>query len=256
MKKVSLFSFGLAIVLLSSGCQSFRVKTDLLPDADAKLKSQAGTFYIAGLKYDCDDVDRKNKDPRDDTNYGKDLLRLLRKECTSRYPLLFSKEAESAIPLFVRVNSVIERNDAKTRAWLICTLMITPLLLPLPDESDHDLAVSVNVWNDPDGQGGVPVRKKFHREEHSWMSMMPLGLIPIPGESDFPKELFVEWNGGYYNVPQVAQQVATALAKMIESKEPEFWTAAPHRTQQPGYAPTTPVTTPPVQPPPEPITPF
>jgi hypothetical protein len=142
----------------------------------------------------------------------------------------------------------------------LCTLLIVGAILPQPQEKDHDLTLSVSVWNGTDGKGSVAVQKKFHREERGWGTLFtPLGLIPFPGESDFPKQSFSELNdhGCLYNLTQIAQQVATGLAKMIDSKEPEFWTAAPIRPQQPGYIPGTPLTTPPILPPPsETVVPF
>jgi len=265
MRKMCLIYYGVTFILLASGCSSVRVKTDLVPETDAKLKSPAGMFYIAGVEYGCDygdDLPASEAVKAFATDYGNKLLRLLRKECSARYPLLFLDQENSAIPLFVTVKEVFDYNQSKYLTWGLCTLLITPLVLPAPIDTDRDLTVSAGVWNGAGAHGSVAVLKKFRREERGWLTVLtPLGLIPVSGTTDFPVESTAFVSGNHFRffdeMPQISQQVATALAKIITSKEPEFWTAPPSRSQQPGYAPTTPATTPAILPPPsEPITPF
>jgi hypothetical protein len=256
MSKTIFISFGLAVALLSSGCASFRVKTDLVPETDAKLQSPAGMFYIAGLKYTIDTCDDQPYNPSYIADKEKRFLGLLRKEIPIQYPHLFSEQAESAIPLFVTVENRKNRNRGKELAFSILTLGISGVILPAPRETDLELTVSTSVWNGTDGPRGAAVRKNFHREERGWFSMFtPLGLITIPGESDFPKKMQAG-DPFFDNSLQIAQQVATALAKIIESKEPDFWTSSSRRAQQPGYAPVPAHTTAPVPLPTEPVVPF
>jgi hypothetical protein len=257
MKKLSLISFGLAIVLLSSGCASFRVKTDLVPETDAKLQSPAGMFYIAGLKYSIEDTGASQPNtPAYIAHQEKQFLALLRKECPAQYPLLFSKEEGSAIPLFVTVANRKNPNVGKELAFLFLTLTICGNILPAPRETDLDLTVLTSVWNGVDGPSGAGGRKQFHREERGWFSLFtPLGLITIPGESDFPKAMQAG-NPFLDNSLQIAQQVATALAKIIESKGPDFWTSSSRREQLSGSAPVPAIQSAPLPPPTEPIQPF
>ena len=230
-------------ILLTSGCASIRVKTDLMPDADPDLKSSAGKFYIAELKYNCDDGVVRESQNTLDVAYKKDLLRAVRKECPTRYPLLFSEFEESAIPLCITVDEEYGFKDGKFIAWMLCTLMITPMILPAPLEINRDLTVSAGLWNGTDGKGSPVVRNKFRREQRGWVTMLtPLALIPAPGESDFPKEseAFNMGRNSYDDVPQVAQQVTTAIAKMIAGKDTEFWTAQPRRMESPSFSPVSP----------------
>lgn len=231
----------LAGTVLCSGCSSVRVKTDFLPETNSTLKSAAGMFYIAGLKYDCDDGYENQTLSAMDIAYEKKLLRLLRKECPARYPLLFSADESSAIPLFVTFEEECSQNNFKIVAWMLGTLTIVPMILPAPFiDVDRNISVSVGAWNGTDSKGSETVRSVFHRKQIGWGTVLtPLGLIPVPGESDFPKEseAFNMSRYAYDDIPQVAPQVATALAKIVAVKEPEFWTAPPRSVQQPGYSP-------------------
>jgi hypothetical protein len=224
-------------ILLSCGCASVRVKTDLKPEADPKLASSAGKFYIAGLSYNCDAGYVHESPPPMDVAYEKNLLRPLRKECSARYPLLFSEASESAIPLFVTVEEEFKQSEFKTIAWMLGTLMIVPMILPAPFvDMDRDITVSAGVWNGTDSKGSGTVRSSFHRKHILWGTVLtPLALIPIPGESDFPKEssVFCMSRGGFDDIPQVAQQTATALAKMVVTKDAAYWTAQPRWTGSP-----------------------
>jgi len=230
-KTLHLLMCGVVGILFFSGCASYRVLTNLKPEADPALQSPAGRFYIAGIKY----INNSDITPMFDQAYEKDLLLLVRKECLARYPALFERSAAGGVPIWIDISDSNSASD-DTIIWMLCTVLITPMILPMPAQMDRTISVDVGVWNGTDSIAGMKLRKEFRREEHAWTSLTPLALFPIPGESDLPKKSEVidasgakpfKNNVGYYDAPQVAQQVATAIAKLVATKEPEFWTAQP-----------------------------
>ncbi len=213
--------------LLVSGCMSQRVTTNLKPETNPELKSPAGQFYVAGLKYAW----AMSNGELDKEVVGKAeqrLLPLVRQECIARYPGLFLDTASSgAIPLGVEISCTTTMHSGKTIAWMLCTLDICGTILPAPGDTDEDFDVKVGVWNGRDGIGGVPLQNSFQRQEHVWVSVFsPAALITIPGESDFPKvsgTIFGIQGQMEASYQQTAQQVATTLAQLVATKEPGFW---------------------------------
>lgn len=244
----TLFLLCMTGTLLASGCASVRVKTNLMPETDATLHSPTGRFYIAGLQYAVDGVDSgSTKSLPIDAAYEKRLFRLVRQECLARYPLLFTKDQTDSIPLWIEVEDSITSKDGKTLAWILCTATIVGTVFPAPSEIDRDLVITVGVWNGKDGIGSAGTSKDFQREQHFWLSLLtPLGLISIPGESDFPKEseAFNMGRFAYDDVPQVAQQVATAVAKLVAAQDADYWTAQPRQYESPAQSATTPAALP------------
>jgi hypothetical protein len=231
-KTLHLLMCGVVGILFFSGCASYRVLTNLKPEADAALQSPAGRFYIAGVKY----INNSDFMAMNDQEYEKYLLVLVRKECLKRFPSLFAKNPAGCVPIWVDVSDSITESK-KMYMWMLCTIMVTPLIFPMPAQTDRAIGVDVGVWNGTDSIAGMKLRQEFRREEHAWTSATPLALFPVPGESDLPKEYWglinadpakpFKNNVGYHDAPQIAQQVATAIAKQIAAKDPEFWAAQP-----------------------------
>jgi hypothetical protein len=244
--------------LLVSGCMSQRVTTNLKPETNAELKSPAGQFYVAGLKYAWA-MPNGAMDKELVAKAEQHLLPLVRKECTSRYPALFMDDASSsAIPLAVELNCTTTMHQGKTIAWMLCTLDICGTILPAPGDTDEDFDVKVGVWNGRDGIGGVPLKNSFQRQEHVWVSVFsPAALITIPGESDFPKmsgTVFGIQEQMELSYQQTAQQVATALAQLVATKEPGFWVVPVGNGNSPTALSSAPTTT--LPPPTESAAPF
>ena len=246
--------------LLVSGCMSARVTTNLKPETNAELKSPAGRFYVAGLKYKYADANPQvpiDQKTIDDTE--RRLMPLVNKECASRYPALFVDGAASGcIPLGVEVSCTTTQHTGKTMAWVLCTVDICGLIFPAPGQMDEAFNVKAGVANGRGGIGGTPLSKSFQREDHFWASVMtPLALIHMPGASDFPK-----FSGTVFNIQeqmetsyqQTAQQVATALAQLVADKEPGFWTVPVGAESVPTTTTSVPATS--LPPPGETATPF
>ena len=250
-------------ILFSSGCASFRVLTDLKPEADATLQSPAGRFYIAGLKCTANgkDYDIATR-PADHTLVAKErrLLTLIHTECLARYPLLFTKDTSDSVPLWITLDDlVVSRGDRME--WFFGTLFMAPYFLPLPTDRERDMTVAIGTGANKEGFSNVALRQSFHRSEHGWFSMFtPLGLISIPGASDFSK-VSAAFNSEGDDIcdmfPQLAQQVATAIAKQVVTKDAEFWTTQPRQLNSSVLSPGHPVNPPVALPlPTETVTPF
>jgi hypothetical protein len=137
------------------------------------------------------------------------------------------------------------------------TLFMAPYFLPLPTDRDRNMTVAIGTGTGHEGFKNIAFRKEFNRKEHGWFTIFsPLALIAIPGKSDFPKESTIFNMKGldlYDDVPQLAQQVATALAKLVATQDAAFWTSQPRTGTSSPLSPTRPVATPL---PPETVDPF
>jgi len=232
--------------LLASGCMSARVTTNLKPETNAQLTSPAGKFYVAGLKY-------TQGDSPDDKKMDASVLKLVRKECSSRYPALFVSDASGSISLAVEVDSTTTTHGDKMFLFGLCTGFLCPYIFPAPDKFEEDIDVKAGLWNGRDGMRGAPLQASFQRENHCWRSILtPSALITIPGESDFPKESNMFTEG--VNYPQISQQVATALAQLVATKEPGFWVLPAGSESSAVALPSAPTTS--LPPPAESATPF
>ena len=233
-----------AVALFGSGCMSVRVETNLKPEMNANLKASAGPFYIAGLQYH----NLNSQMAQGDAEIERGLLPVLRRECMNRYPGLFVDETTKAIPLGVDLKNTTTMHDGKTIGWMFGTLMLCGMVFPCPGQSDEDMTVGVRVWSGQETLWDAPLTKNFRRENHMWVSIFtPLALITIPGESDFPKMsgtiLDVQAQQETY-YQQIAQQVATVLAKMVVTKDAAYWAAQPRGQSIPAVVPMRPVATP------------
>lgn len=219
---------------VGSGCVSSRVVTDLKPEKNGELKAAAGPFYVAGLKY-ASTIPHAPQNQQSDQNMAeieRQLLPLVRHACASRYPALFVDEPGKAIPVGVEVDDTItDTHQSKTLAWMLGTLDICGVIFPCPGQQDDAFTVKTGVWN-----GGARLRSAvpqitFHREMHFWLTVFtPLGLITVPGETDFPKTSGTLFDmQGLQNdyCQQVAQQLATVLAKQVTTQDAAYWTAQP-----------------------------
>ena len=225
----------IGLALMGSGCVSGRMTTDLKPEKDPALKAAAGTFYVADLKFG----DSSSNPQLSETykKYQRQLLPLLQKECAERYPALFANDSASAIPLGVDVESTTTLHDGKMLGWMFGTLLISGLILPCPGDMDEDITIKAGVWTGREDLQSATLQKSFRREIHTWTSLLtPAALITIPGESDFPKVsgTLAEIQGmEKVYLQELASQIATALAKMVVTKDAAYWTAQPRWTGSP-----------------------
>ena len=229
--------------LFGSGCMSSRITTDFKPEADPELKSPAGKFYVADLKYTYAEITQTddNDTPPFVAQIERLLLSLLREECKERYPALFELDKAKAIPLGVTVKKTFDMHESKTLGWMFGTLLISGTILPAPIHQTEELDLKVCVWTGETGVTTAFLQKNFQREFHGWMSLLtPAGLIHMPGESDFPKKsatALTDFYGQKTMYPPLASQLATAIAKLVMEKDAAFWEAQRRRTASPGLSP-------------------
>ena len=233
-----------SIIFAAGGCMSARTTTSLKPEVNPDLKSPAGKFYVEGIKYTTDIVRQSSPDSkRQDADgqikayeekFCKNVLPLVRKECITRYPALFTDSSSSAaaIPLWVDVNHITVTNDSRSITWMLCTVMICGIILPCPGDSDETIEIKTGVWDGREGIRGAAVPNSFKRFSEFWVSILPTALIPISGESDFPKisgTVFeIESQMAAYELI-TAQQIATAIAKSVADKKSDYWAVAPQQ---------------------------
>jgi hypothetical protein len=232
MYKTTIFILLCAMgILLESGCVSSRMVTDLKPATNAELKSPAGTFYVADLKFILmlDNPSPQVYEMYQD--YQRKLLPLLKQECVARYPGLFAKDASSSTLLSVTAETATTHYKLETLCWMFATLTISSIILPCPGQMDEHLTLKINTYP---GRGSLQeaiLQKTFRREIHTWVSLLtPLALIDVPGESDFPKvslSAFDMQKGEEIYLQQLASQLATGLAETIAAKDPDFWRSQP-----------------------------
>lgn len=232
----------LAGVITISGCMSARMTTNLKPSSDPKLKSAAGKFYIEGIKY----TSISNSQPREDkpalaksyeNDFRNQLLSSMHKECVARYPGLFSAEPASAIPLRVDVKHMSNTDSSQVPVKMFCTLLLCGTILPLSAETDEKIELNIGIDDGRENIAGKGIKKSFDRKTEVWVSvLLPTALITIPGESDFPKI-----SGTILGIDKqitegariTAQQIVTAVAETIVTKDAAYWKTAPPRIKTP-----------------------
>ena len=104
------------------------------------------------------------------------------------------------------------------------------LIFPCPGDTNEKIKIETGTWNGRDGIRGAAVPNSFQRYSEFWVSILPTALIPISGESDFPKisgTIFeIESQTATYELI-TAQQVATAIAKSVAEKKSDYWAVSP-----------------------------
>ncbi|HBM16510.1 MAG TPA: hypothetical protein DD381_09255 [Lentisphaeria bacterium] len=230
MKSMKLFSvLGISTLFLLNGCYSGKLNSNIKPQENPKLNSPAGKFYVEGISYTNDLKNKREGEYMKD--FDKRILPLVRKESVSRYPELFTDDSSDAIPLWVDINQNTNIHTTKTTLWMLCTVMICGLILPLPSDTSENIAIKTGIWNGYNGIKGSSLNKELKIESEAWISLLtPSALISVPGESDFPKKsgtmMFGTKNITDYYESIIAQLIVTTLAGTITEKDPSFWTTS------------------------------
>jgi len=169
--------------LFSGGCCSMRYTTTLKPSLEPPKP-------IENLKFNIVKVDYKREGSYSEvapqtsewTNIKwKDELM---ESATTRYPQLFSR-TEGSIPIAVH----IEVNCDSYYLVSYLTGIISAFTLPsYPGKDTGVFKVNSSLTTRrPDDKGYEFSSICFSRTNAMWGTFTPLGLIPVPGESDVPK---------------------------------------------------------------------
>jgi tetratricopeptide (TPR) repeat protein len=203
-----------AFMMFATGCMSMRFATTLPPSGQRD--------HTLGLvKVNITNVVVSS--PAGSGNIVPDIARKdFMAAARERYPLIFDED-RNALPVNVEV--VCEYDDYHERAlrYALLTVLsvgIVPSLAPPGANEAGDFSVRVSA-DDPD-QGPIaypPVT--FQRRNVAWWTVFtPLGLIPVPGQTDVPRSFSTmfgdderEWTrkGGVLTLASCVEAVVQAL---------------------------------------------
>jgi len=164
----------LAVVLLIitlSGCGSVRYVSTLKPSGDK-------TFAMADVRFSILTLDGKN-----------DSLAARSREL---YPNVFTDDW-TGLPLEVKIDT---KTDSSTGLSAFLTGFCTLGTIPFPGTD----SAKINLETSLIGSGGerLPVGKvNYEFDKVTWMTVLsPLGLFPVPGFSDLPRDyIFLPFTG-------------------------------------------------------------
>jgi hypothetical protein len=194
--------FAASAFLGSCATESYRI--DLKPDvAVAASKTLKGRYFIAGLRFEHEgDLAFSATDlttSANDNAFGQQRptrakdsplkVELLRKaleaKCRERHPSVFAADGEEAIPVIVSIKSATGEADMQTGPML-CGLTLG--VVPGPYNVEQVYLVNVQPFGYAPTQAAAPTRASYKRA--GWMALLPTGLIPYPGSSDGPKNVY------------------------------------------------------------------
>jgi len=195
--------------LLVGGCGSARYSSTLKPSNDP-TRAVGERYRIVGVDL------KQNGTPASLHGLSEGGIQ---ERARRLYPAIFS-EGYDSIPLFVHVRGDFHEYSM-TGAFLTA---LTAGVIPFPSTQQADLSVSVSLFDEKGEKlRGAPVA--FTREDSIWVTLFgPLGCIPVPGQSDLPRDTVFLLMGAE-NTPTKTKQLTTdavveAIVKGIEQIPP------------------------------------
>ena len=208
----------IAAVMFAAGCASYRIGTNLEPAKGmAKLPPEV-RFQIASVTF----VAPTNVPAGGSPDFGvyqpdaEAIREMLVTAGRKHYPWVFS-DLPHAIPLEV---TITRKGYASTAGADACVSCLTLTIIPLRSSDKTDYEVSVTSIAQP-VEGLMTV--EFSREEANWMSILPLGWIPVPGgkgERAWGTDSALKKTGEI-----MSRSCVDAIVKIIRRVEPEVWQA-------------------------------
>ncbi|GAB4293601.1 MAG: hypothetical protein Fur0034_00820 [Desulfuromonadia bacterium] len=134
----------------------------------------------------------------------------IKQRASRLYPEIFAGGYDG-IPLFVSLKGTFHE-QSMGGAFLTA---LTVGVIPFPSSQRSDISVSVTLFDEKGAKRqGEPVA--FTREDSLWMSLIgPLGCIPIPGESDLPRDTVFLMIGSDNYVAKTKQLTNDAVVEAI-----------------------------------------
>ena len=187
-----ILSLGIAALLCGSGCASTRFTTTIhkvegtegrfpvkfrIESVEAPMRTTQANVSTIG--YTCPDSLRADSMS---ARFGEGLMSV----ATARYPHVFSASPE-AIPLRIEIESTHSSNEIPGAFVVGGSVLVFPVLLPFPFLDQNVFSVKASLVG---AESQLPRTKlaTFTRKDYQWVTLFtPLGLCPIPGESDVPK---------------------------------------------------------------------
>ena len=202
MRKRPALAKGLAVVLAAlvlSGCSAARYTSTLKPPDDKDLEFGSVRFAMSSFTYE-----RLGVQPSP---------RLINERARALYPSMFTDD-RAGLPVHID----FKRSDSSLSDGSKILLMIVTLfgVVPIPHTDRHDFTVRVGVL-DSLGETLCEKEETFEIDVNAWISYWPLGLLPIPGRSDLPREYrvgdLVEW--GPASINKVNNHAAECIAGVV-----------------------------------------
>ncbi len=201
-----LFVMFLAILLLCSGCASYKYRATI-PSVLSPERFTPVQFRVVEVNGLMNDQERamigsmiamRNRQAQSVFNkmtgqtkrpfelerimpeIEKKKTELLSETLTRKYPHLFSS-GKDAVPLRVDMTQENDTSVVSTMIIGLCTLG----LLPAPLKITHDISMKTSILQPPDSSELRIPPQKGRLKINGWMTVYsPLGLIPFPGKGD------------------------------------------------------------------------
>lgn len=188
------------VALFFGGCGSARYASTLKPTNDPK-RTLGEPYRIVSVK-----VDRQGGVAAGWHGLTPDAVAA---EAKRRYPAIFVDRFD-AVPVVADVKGVFHDQSFVGALLTGFTLGV----IPFPSTQRSDLSVSVELLDERgERKRSEPVR--FVREDSLWMSIVgPLGCIPIPGDSDLPRDTVFLLIGADSSSPKTRE---LTLASTVEA---------------------------------------
>ena len=170
-----------ACLLFATGCMSVRYSTTLPPAGDRNRALGLVKVNVTNLNLSS---------PNGYGNIVPDMSRRkFMAEARKQYPLIFGEE-RNALPVNVEVDC--EYDDFSDRAGkyallTVLTLGLVPTPAPAEGNEAGDFTVRVSAEDPEHGPIEYPPVKFQRRNAAWWTVFTPLGLIPVPGQTDIPR---------------------------------------------------------------------
>ncbi|HHO76821.1 MAG TPA: hypothetical protein ENN05_10400 [Deltaproteobacteria bacterium] len=204
-------SIGVTIFLLAivfSGCTSMRYTSTLKPSADRSLQFGSARFTIAAFTYEKPGI--------------QPIPPVIDQKAMILYPDIFTND-RTALPVHVDIKRTYDDFSYQVSAFLtgFCTLT----MLPFPGTQKHGFTVNAKVM---DSMGEILLEKEtcFEVNKVLWSCALPLGLLPVPGPSDLPRDYVFftthlnEGDDSFTKVNNYAAEcIVEAVARSIGSAE-------------------------------------
>jgi hypothetical protein len=164
--------------LLAAGCASYRMDTSLQPRKPAAPMPADVQFRIAAVNF----VTPTNVPSGGLADFGsnqpsnEEIRNKLMASAKKVYPKVFSEKPDT-IPVEVTIT-----RSANTTEWggEACAACLTLTIIPARSRDKTEYTVQVQAMEGPVSEKlAAPI--SFSREDTWWMSILPTGLIPVPG---------------------------------------------------------------------------
>jgi hypothetical protein len=210
MRKRPVLATGLALVLAAlvlNGCSAARYTSTLKPPDDKNLEFGSVRFAMSSFTYERPGVQPSPQ--------------LIEERASALYPSVFTDD-RAGLPVLID----FKRSDSSLSDGGKMLLMIFTMfgVVPIPHTDRHDFTVRASVL-DSLGERLCEREETFEINVITWASYWPLGLLPVPGPSDLPREYragdLVEWGEASRNKVNnhAAECIAGVVARALKSAD-------------------------------------